>query len=339
METTTREVEAPPAEPIKTIHDEMTRLVESAIDRLTQASRASEPGGASIHRQTGIRAPRIERILLALDSTPGSSVALHWVEQLAPAFGASVRVVTVMQPPFVGGYDGGGIAWWPDVSEDLRRHEDKERAAHEEAIETLRRLGVRVDGVIIQGGAVAEIVRAAKTQRSDLIVMGSHNRNALARAMLGSVADGVKNHSRASILVAKTEPWTDRILVAVDGSKPSKLAAGVALELARAWKSDVTVLHALSPPTEFSPDPPRDTMERILSELHASEQPTHASYALAPGEPAETIVRDASTRGAGLIVMGSRGLGPLRSLVSGSVSTRVVHDSSVSVLLVKEEDK
>lgn len=53
------------------------------------------------------------------------------------------------------------------------------------------------------------------------------------------------------------------------------------------------------------------------------------------GQPAQTIAEFAKKYHCGLIVMGTRGLGAIRSLAVGSVATKVVHLSTVSVLLVK----
>ena len=53
------------------------------------------------------------------------------------------------------------------------------------------------------------------------------------------------------------------------------------------------------------------------------------------GEPAETIVRVATEAGCDQIVMGTRGLGMVRSLVLGSVATKVAHLAGVPVTLVR----
>ena len=56
------------------------------------------------------------------------------------------------------------------------------------------------------------------------------------------------------------------------------------------------------------------------------------------GRPDSEIVRVAEEVGAGLVVMGSRGLGPVRRAVMGSVSLSVVHHSHCSLLVVRRED-
>ena len=56
------------------------------------------------------------------------------------------------------------------------------------------------------------------------------------------------------------------------------------------------------------------------------------------GRPDTEIVRVAEEVGAGLVVLGSRGLGPVRRAVMGSVSLSVVHHAHSSVLVVRGED-
>jgi nucleotide-binding universal stress UspA family protein len=53
------------------------------------------------------------------------------------------------------------------------------------------------------------------------------------------------------------------------------------------------------------------------------------------GDPAETIARFAKEQGVDGIVMGTRGLGSIKSLVLGSVATKVIHLVDVPVTLVK----
>ena len=53
------------------------------------------------------------------------------------------------------------------------------------------------------------------------------------------------------------------------------------------------------------------------------------------GDPASNIARAARERGCRLIVMGSRGLGPLASAALGSVAAKVLHLADVPVTLVK----
>jgi len=53
------------------------------------------------------------------------------------------------------------------------------------------------------GGAASEIVQAAKDWPADLIVIGSHGRGGIRRALLGSVAEGVMRQASCPVLVVR----------------------------------------------------------------------------------------------------------------------------------------
>lgn len=81
----------------------------------------------------------------------------------------------------------------------LSTYEQLLRAQRESAQRQLERLvrkatarGVQVSAILIDVGVPAErIVRVAKARRADVIVMGTHGRTGLTRALLGSVATRV----------------------------------------------------------------------------------------------------------------------------------------------------
>ena len=61
-----------------------------------------------------------------------------------------------------------------------------------------------------------------------------------------------------------------------------------------------------------------------------------ADYDLLEGDAAEEILRLAHARDVDLIVLGSRGLGTVRSAILGSVSKRVLHEADRPVLVVNQ---
>ncbi len=55
------------------------------------------------------------------------------------------------------------------------------------------------------GNPASEIVKAAKDWPADLIVIGSHGRGGLTRALMGSVAEGVMRQAPCPVLVARAK--------------------------------------------------------------------------------------------------------------------------------------
>jgi len=134
------------------------------------------------------------------------------------------------------------------------------------------------------------------------------------------------------------------ILLAVDASQGAEKAAQLASKLAVAGGDEVVVVHV----TEILPirgggtyelDMDRvsiDRAERYVKELEDSGVPARTDIRRAiAGHSAKVLVEAAEEHGAGLIVMGSRGMTDLAALVLGSMTHKVLHLSTVSVLVAR----
>jgi nucleotide-binding universal stress UspA family protein len=66
-----------------------------------------------------------------------------------------------------------------------------------------KRAGVRARALLLYGVAVDRILRAARSRRADMIVIGTHGRTGFARFVLGSVASGVVTHARCPVLTVR----------------------------------------------------------------------------------------------------------------------------------------
>jgi nucleotide-binding universal stress UspA family protein len=141
-----------------------------------------------------------------------------------------------------------------------------------------------------------------------------------------------------------------KTLLAVDGSDNSYEAIHVMKYMARA--EQLTLLHALNVPQPAYPmmlpevaeelyktleQSLREDGERLLDRVQ-SLLPLHAGPAtkhLRIGSPAEVIVSMAEEQKADLIVMGARGLGPVKERVLGSVSHRILTLAPCATLIVQ----
>lgn len=143
-----------------------------------------------------------------------------------------------------------------------------------------------------------------------------------------------------------------RILVPVDGSDLSKAAIEHTCSLAKAHNSTLFLLHVASiassiSPLEQSPISPGGyaSLELAQDLEDRGREVIENAKALVPegilvetifevGAPGPTIIEVANTNHMDLIVMGSRGLGLLKGIFMGSVSTYVVSHESCPVLIV-----
>ena len=135
--------------------------------------------------------------------------------------------------------------------------------------------------------------------------------------------------------------WCSKVLVAYDGSAPSAKALHLARSIGAQDESvelvfaHVVKLYGLGTGAETVL---LDEAKKVLVEMEqlADEVPNKAHAHLLKGSsPADLLLKCAQDEGCDLIVMGSRGLGPLKGLFMGSVSSYVVTHSVCPVLIVK----
>jgi nucleotide-binding universal stress UspA family protein len=116
-----------------------------------------------------------------------------------------------------------------------------------------------------------------------------------------------------------------KIIVPLDGSKHSTTALEKAIQIAKKFEGKITLIHAYSPHilTKTTPEIIEAFLEagnKILAEA---------------GRTVDTIVEAAGKGKCDLIVMGARGLSPIKVMLLGSVSYGVTTHASCPVLIVR----
>jgi nucleotide-binding universal stress UspA family protein len=135
------------------------------------------------------------------------------------------------------------------------------------------------------------------------------------------------------------------ILIATDGSDGAGHALDQGLSLAAEVGAQALVVYVRQTPSSFLGTP--HYQEAITEEarhtrwviaeakLCASRYDVGAEYEIVEGDTVEAILEFARARDADLIVVGSRGLGAVKSLVLGSVSNAILHRADRPVLVAK----
>ncbi|MCS6995265.1 MAG: universal stress protein [Anaerolineales bacterium] len=137
------------------------------------------------------------------------------------------------------------------------------------------------------------------------------------------------------------------ILLAFDGSESAHKAAHLAAGISRCSLSPVIlrVVVAYDPLPAYLGEPnlqkaidermkeAETVMEQALKAI--GETPAEIHTEILEGPAADAILRVAETRGSDLIVMGSRGLGQIGSLLLGSQSQKVVNHAPCPVLIAR----
>ncbi|MDD2609801.1 MAG: universal stress protein [Giesbergeria sp.] len=142
-----------------------------------------------------------KHILVPVDGSPTSTLAVAKAVGLAKAFGSSVTALYVIDPyPFTG--VGADFAY--GQSQYLSAATAEANAALEAVRQTMQEAGVTVELLLGEGHAVHEgVVQALEKTGADLIVMGSHGRRGLEKLMLGSVAQRVLSAVHVPVLVVR----------------------------------------------------------------------------------------------------------------------------------------
>ena len=135
------------------------------------------------------------------------------------------------------------------------------------------------------------------------------------------------------------------IIVALDGSEHSFKALDFARELADKHGSKLILLHAYHSTSDLRASEGFDHMvikrkrmgEEIIEDARRrlEQVSVEVEEDLLEGPAADAIVSAAEARNADLVVMGTRGMGSLKGLLVGSVSTKVTHHAPCPVLVVR----
>jgi len=134
-----------------------------------------------------------------------------------------------------------------------------------------------------------------------------------------------------------------RILVAVDGSPKSEKTITIALDLAGRYDSSVTIVHVREyeryegADVDMGPPIPADELvDQVVARFRERGIQTSGEIRrVSSGDTPQQIVEAAEAADAELIVLGSRGMSELKSLVLGGVANKVVQHATCPVLLVR----
>ena len=143
-----------------------------------------------------------------------------------------------------------------------------------------------------------------------------------------------------------------KILLATDGSDEAAMAAEAAAELSKQSGSEIHVAYVLPAPAQLighhlysaemresllgAAEREAETFLKERAEQIGADGGKLAETHLRSGEPDKEILRLAEELGAGLIVIGSRGLGAVSRALMGSVSESVVRHAHCPVFVVRD---
>jgi nucleotide-binding universal stress UspA family protein len=175
---------------------------------------------------------------------------------------------------------------------------------------------------------------------ADLVTVGSSRRGLLGRVLIGDDTSAALNGAPCSIAIAPTNYSQHpgamrRIGVGYDGSPESEHALSVARMLADASGARLSALEAVSLPSDafLGPGAVDNTPQRLLEDARGriaafGDVEPHAAY----GQPAEELALYSASLD--LLIVGSRGYGPIGRLIHGSTSQQLAHSARCPLLVL-----
>ncbi len=282
-------------------------------------------------------------LLLAADTAAALNAELHLIHAYnIPEFPVPSEAMSLVEIPYL-----------DEMAQALEAEATIVRAEHP---------GLKIHTSVEKGPSVDVILRALTQQDCMLVVIGTHARRGLKRAVLGSVAEEVIRRSLVPAL--SISPHVEllpryrprKILVPLDLSEPSPQITKVALEMARAFDAEVELLTIIEEwiypvvqsasllaggfvmPLEREVEELANTRDQQLREVLKPmiAAGVRANMRLIERAPAVggAIVREASQCRADLIILGHQHVSRLKYALLGSVSRYVIREAHCPVLAV-----
>jgi len=248
-----------------------------------------------------------ERVLCGVDVTSESLEAVRQAARLRAAAG-SLAIVSAVDIALA------AQAGWTATAVAVDIEQEAERA-----LEAARREGPEAASRSIRGRPVEVLLAESKRVPATRVAVGSHGHRRAVGIALGTVATTMLHEAPCSVLVARPPApraeFPQSIVVGIDGSPESAVAAAVAFSLGERFGAEVWPVASTS-----GKDIDLDAVRAIATGVVLDRR-----------RPVEVLVTASSD--SDLLVVGSRGLHGVRAL--GSVSERVAHQARCSVLVVR----
>lgn len=291
-----------------------------------------------------VHVPGPVAVLVGVDSSPGSEIALRWATEYADLGGCRLVVVHVVGSPVLSDGNAGLVASDEGLLAAGRMVSDRAVAA---AVQ--HRPGVAVSALTLTGDPRAVLLDLARD--ASALVVGSRGRGPVASLLLGSVSVALASHAPCPLVVVRAQSDAVAavdlsVVVGVDADGDATEALTLGFELAAARYRPLQVVHALGAPALFPYPDVVDTgaVARSREEAEAFLDRTLKAFVdrfpdvvvqrrLVQETPTQALV--AASRTASTVVVGRRERGTVRSHLIGSVSRAVVEQAHSTVVVVR----
>ncbi len=279
-------------------------------------------------------------VLVGVDGSEASTQAVRWAAREAALRGTGLHVVHTWLWPLYHVPLGGSSMVAPGAgleAEATRVLREAETTARDVAPD------VPVETSLVVGEPATELLRRAPG--SQLVVVGSRGLGGFTGLLLGSTSISLSAHSPTPVAVVRgTEDVQGPVVAGVDDTGAADMVLRRALEEAALHSADVLVVHSwrygtkahvAAPGYDLTAQAAREQseemVEKALARVAGDLVEVPVSVRLGESSPSADLV--AASRGARLLVVGSRDLGSLRGMLLGSVTHAAVHHAACPVLV------
>ncbi len=295
------------------------------------------------------RSVSLVNILLATDGSPAAHRALTAAADLARRSGALLHLVTAYEfapssvlayAPYIG----------PDRAWDSFEVDARELLVAEKGLAV--RLGATVGSLHVAcEPAFNAVMDVAEIVEADLVVVGSRELDELKRVLVGSVSEHVVHSVHRPVLIVRGDEasWPPtQVIIGFDNTSAARGAARFGASIAHLYEDAEIELVEAEPTVSVAedwflgPDKGDDVESRPMQEFARLLDPVAGRMVQTThviGDAAEALLATGrELAGTKLLVVGSRDLGPVRRLLLGSVSTKLLHAGHEALLVVPEHE-
>jgi nucleotide-binding universal stress UspA family protein len=274
----------------------------------------------------------ISRILVATDLDECSVDVVEHAKIIARRFGAKVMMLHVV--PIYANVEPLPLS--ASVFDDMEA--GQKRAAHSalERFRTANLDGISTTAPILEAGDPATAILAISQSRdADLIVMGTHGRSGVTRALLGSVAEQVIHETDRSVMTIRCtktprQARYSRILCPVNYTAVAGKAFRQAMLLASAFEAELIVLYLI----ENDSDDAAAELHRLRDWIGGVPMSIRATLLVQRGKAAVQVNQYAAQHDVDLIVVGAQRKRIGNRSVLSSTTNELTRHSSCPVLTV-----
>ncbi|MGB7291605.1 MAG: universal stress protein [Thermodesulfobacteriota bacterium] len=294
----------------------------------------------------------IKRVLWATDGSKVSEEALKYAVFFAENFGSDIIGIHVIPKPEKLLFKSEFHDWTVKVEENLKSELSS-------LAKKLKDKGISFEGMVSKGTPGVEILECARRENADLIVLGKSGLGLLDRLLVGSTTLRVLRQSEMPVLAVKgrgaeADIKIGKILVPVEISDMVNSSLIFAIELARKIKAKITALYVfrldvytyevpastlvLDDLIKFSSEELARRVEEVTQMRSESKDDTELEIdtrVIQAINPAIAISDYANSNGIDLIVINTHGRKGISRLILGSVTEKVIQESSCAVLALK----